>query len=608
MGTNNAELRGGLEGSTPLPSADTPSPVWRRLARWVGGSAITLLPVLALLLLVVYPLAAIVIQSVFPNLFGIQPDATFSLAALRQVFAHRESYQAVAASVTLALVTCVGAVVIGTGLAVLARRTNLPGATLIDTFVWIVFFTPSFLLGEAWTVLMFKGGTLDHSFHLPEWLINTFFSPVGVALLLILKNFPFVYLALTAALSWLGSEYEEAARVHGARAWWAWLRINLPLLLPAILSGALIVFAEALSDFGTAVTIAQNASVTLVTYQIYSAINTFPVDFSQAAALSLLLFGAIALALVGQARLVRARAYQIVSGRTRPSARIDLGLWKVPALIAVLLLATVALLLPLAECVALSLEHGFGNGLVATNLTLRNYQLVLARGGDDLASLWTSLRLAIATATLVLVGGLVVAFLIARTQIVGRRLLSFVTLVTISVPGIILACGYIFAWNSPYLQNLGIGGRGQPHFYGTIWILLAAYIGGNLPYAIRLNMGALDQISDSLIDAARVQGAGIGIVLARVIAPILRAGLINIWLLVFTGTVFELAASELLYPPGQPTMPVRITGYFGTFRVEQGMALAMLNIGVVAVLLIVLRAAPGLWTRWRPRAGQEVPA
>jgi iron(III) transport system permease protein len=608
MGTTKIELREGVDGSTPSRPAPMQSPTWRRLTRLVGGSAITVIPVVALLLLVVYPLAAIIIQSVFPNLFSIQPDATFSLSSLQQVFASRESYRAVAASVTLALITCFGAVIIGTGLAVLARRTNVPGASLIDVFVWIVFFTPSFLLGEAWTVLMFKGGTLDHYFHLPEWLINTFFSPVGVALLLILKNFPFVYLALTAALSWLGSEYEEAARVQGAPLWWAWLRINLPLLLPAILSGALIVFAEALSDFGTAVTIAQNASVTLVTYQIYSAINTFPVDFSQAAALSLLLFGAIALALIGQARLLRARAYQIVSGRTRPSTRIDLGVWKWPALAAVLLVAMLALLLPLAECVALSLEHTYANGLASTNLTVRNYQLVLARGGDDISSLWTSLRLAVVTATLVLFAGLVIAFLIARTQITGRRLLSFVALVTISVPGIILACGYIFAWNSPYLQNLGIGGRGQPRFYGTIWILLAAYIGGNLPYAIRLNMGALEQIGDSLLDAARVQGAGIGAVLARVVAPILRAGLINIWLLVFTGTIFELAASELLYPPGQPTMPVRITGYFGTFRVEQGMALAMLNIGVVALLVIVLRSAPALWRRVREYAGQEVRA
>jgi iron(III) transport system permease protein len=600
--------RGGAEPSAPFSAWQQESPWWRRLARVVSGSIITVIPVLTLLVLVIYPLAAIVIQSVVPNLFGINPDTTFSPNSLQQVFADKESYKAVVGSVTLALVTSAGAVVVGAGLAILARRTNVPGAALIDTFVWIVFFTPSFLLGQAWTILMFKGGTFDHYFHLPDGLINTFFSPVGVAFLLILKNFPFAYLAVSAALAWLGSEYEEAARVHGAPQWWAWVRINLPLLLPALLSGALIIFAEALSDFGTAVTIAQNASVTLVTYQIYSAINTFPVNFSQAAALSLLLFAAVALALVGQARLLGTRSYQILSGRTRPSTRMDLGAWKWLALAGVLLVAMVSLVLPLAECVVLSLQHTFANGLVGTNFTLRNYQLVLAQGSDDLSSLWTSLRLALAAATIVLGGGLVVAFLIVRTRVPGRRLLSFFTLVTISVPGIILACGYIFAWNSPYLQNVGIGGRGQPHFYGTIWILLAAYIGGNLPYAIRLTMGALEQISDSVVDAARVQGAGIVAVLGRIIAPILRAGLLNIWLLVFTGTIFELAASELLYPPGEPTMPVRITGYFGTFRVEQGMALAMLNIGLVALLLIVVRAVPSLWRQLRQRIGQEVGA
>jgi iron(III) transport system permease protein len=162
------------------------------------------------------------------------------------------------------------------------------------------------------------------------------------------------------------------------------------------------------------------------------------------------------------------------------------------------------------------------------------------------------------------------------------------------VPGIILACGYIFAWNAPYLAYAGIGGATGIEFYGTVWLLLAAYIGGSLPYATRLNVGTLDQVGQTLLDAARVQGAGLTQLLVRIIGPLLRSSLVSIWLLVFTGTMFELAASELLYPPGQPTMPVLIVGLFGTFRFGQGMALAMLNIGLVALALIVLRFIPWL--------------
>lgn len=567
----------------------------RRVRRLASGVALMGAPVALLMLLVLYPLAAIMIQSVLPNLFALNPDPSVHLDALAQVFSDKGSYRAVLDSTTLALVTSAGAVCIGTALAALVRRTDLPGRALVDLLVWIVFFTPSFLMGEAWTIFMLRGGTLDQYLHLPDAVIKLFFSPVGVAALLILKNFPYVYLAVSAGLVWLGSEYEDAARVVGARSGQAWLWINLPLLLPAVLSGALIVFAETLSDFGTAATIAQNANVPLVTYSIYEAINTFPVNFSLAAALSLLLFIAIAIALVGQGRLLRARSYQVISGRARSARPVALGRWRPVALAFVALVALVAFVIPMGECVLLSFQHAFGNGVRGSNLTLLNYQLALARGGDDLSSLGTSLRLALGTATLVTLIGTPIAFLVSRTQLPGRRLLSVVTLMTISVPGIILASGYIFAWNSPYLENLGIGGPHEPRFYGTIWILLAAYIGGNLPYAIRLNIGALEQISQNLIDAARIQSAGLWVVLSRIIAPILRSGLLSIWLLVFTGTMFELAASELLYPPGQPTMPVRIQSYFGNFRIEQGMALAMLNVSVVALMVIIVRAAPFIW-------------
>jgi iron(III) transport system permease protein len=581
---------------TAQPASSVSRPTWfESLMRRAGGFLVIVAPVLLLCVLVLYPLAAILIQSIFPNLFALAPNLSPTFDSLRTVFADRGNYQALADSMTLGLVSSGGAAVIGTAMAVIARRTDLPGRGAIDLLVWIVFFTPSFLVGEAWLVFMTRGGTLDHFIRVPDGLITVFFSPVGVAFLLMLKSFPFVYLAVSAALVWLGSEYEDAARIAGARPWRAWLQVNTPLLLPAILSGALIVFAEALSDFGTAATIAQHANIPLVTYSIYEAINTFPVDFSLAAALSLLLFLAVALALLGQARVLRSRSFQVISGRSRPARIARLGLWRWPAFAFVGVVLLCAFVIPLGECVLLSFEQAFGNGLNAANLTLSNYQGVLTAGSFDLSALWTSLRLAFGAATLVTLIGLPVAYIVGKTQIPGRRLLSAVTLVTISVPGIILASGYIFAWNSPYLLSFGIGGPGEVHLYGTIWILLAAYIGGNLPFSIRLNVGALQQVSASLIDAARTQGAGLPSVLLRIVIPLLGSGLASVWLLVFTGTMFELAASELLYPPGQPTMPIQILTYFNNFRIERGMALAMLNVAVVAVLVSVVRAAPPLW-------------
>lgn len=581
----------GRAEQSPLPSS--PSAV-RSVLR-IGSQVLIIgLPVVILALFVLYPLAAIILQSIFPNLYSMTPSLVPSLEPLRQLAIDPQNFVALTNSLWQASVTAVLSCLIGALLAILARRTDLPLRGAMDTLVWIVFFTPSFLIGEAWSLVFIRGGIPDQYFHFSDAFIKWFFSPVGVIFILSLKTFPFVYLAVSAALRWLGSEFEDAARLAGARTWRAWMSINAPLLLPAILAAGLIAFAEALSDFGTAATIAQNSNVTLVTYQIYAAINTSPVNFSLAAALSLLLFLAIALALLVQAGILRTRSFQVISGRNRPARPVSLGAWKIPAVIFCALVFLFALIIPVSMCVLLSLLHAFGQGLKASNWTLNNYTAVFAHGSDDLASLLRTLWLSLGTATITVVVGLPIAFIIRRTEIPGRKLLSLFTLVTIAVPGIILACGYIFAWNASYLQYVGIGGIYGIQFYGTIWLLLAAYIGGSLPYATRLGIGALDQLGQNMLDTARVQGANLFQLLARIVGPLLSTTLISVWLLVFTGTMFELAASELLYPPGQPTLPVRIIGLFNNFQLGPGMALAMLDVALVALALVLLRSVPWL--------------
>ena len=584
----------GSVAQVALPSSPFPFPSWVRRA---GQVLVILIPTVLLFLFVLYPLAAIILQSVFPNLYTANPNLIPNLGALQQVIKSRESYIALGNSLWLGAVTALLASFLGTTLAILARRTDIPLRGAMDTLVWIVFFTPSFLVGEAWSLVFIRGGIPDQYFHFSDGFIAWFFSPVGVIFILSLKTFPYVYLSVSAALRWLGSEFEDAARLSGARTWRAWLSINAPLLLPAILAAGLIAFAEALSDFGTAATIAQNSNVSLVTYQIYLAINTSPVNFSLAAALSLLLFIAISLALLIQAGVLRTRSFQVISGRSRPARPVELGVWRWPITLICIIVFLFALVVPIGTCIVLSLLHAFGQGLVPGNWTLDNYSAVLSQGSDDLDALFRTLWLALGTATITAIIGLPIAFVIRRTQLPGRRLLSLFTLVTIAVPGIILACGYIFAWNAPYLQYIGIGGDFGIPFYGTVWILLAAYIGGSLPYATRLGIGALDQVGQNMLDTARVQGASLFQLLTRIVGPLLQSNLLSVWLLVFTGTMFELAASELLYPPGQPTLPVRIIGLFNDFKLGPGMALSMLNIGLVITALLVLRSIPWVITR-----------
>ncbi len=577
--------------SNPLAVPSQPTALGMSIRR-IAQILVIGLPIVVLILLIFYPLAAIILQSIFPNLYAAKPDLTPEFGLIGQVLSQRHTYVSIFNTLWLSIATAIITCGLGTLLAILTERTDLPGRRIFRLLVWLVFFTPSYMLGEAWTLILIPGSLPDHYLHFSKALIHTLLSPLGVILVLSLKGFPLTYLSVSAALQGLGSEFEEAAHVAGARTARAWLSINLPLLLPAILAGGLLTFADSISDFGTAATIAQNASVPLVTYQLYAAVYSSPVDFSQAATLSLLLFVLTIGALFLQGRLLRARSFQVISGRTRPAHRVSLKRWKLPALAFCAMLFALALFIPGLISTLTSFTHFLERGLDPSNLTLNNYATVLHGNTDDAAALGRSFVLSLIAATIASLVGLPIAFIIRRTTLPGRRLLSFLTVATVAVPGLVLACGYIFAWNAPFLAAIGIGSPGGFHIYGTSWGLLFVYIASGLPLAARLGIGALDQISQNLLDTARVQGASLFQLLLRIVAPLMRASLVSTWLLAFSGSMFALATSELLYPAGQPTAAVAIVKYFNDLRFSEGMALTVLTVIAVSFMLLILRAIP----------------
>lgn len=561
----------------------------------LGDLSLNVAAVALLSVLIIYPLLAIAVQSVIPGLFDPHPNLTPTFSNLRAVFTDPTNVQALLNSTSMGLSVAVGATLIGLPLAYLTERTSMPLRGLVSGLIWVVFFTPSFVMASAWLVLISTGGIIDQVHRLPAGFANAFFSLGGVIFVLSLKLFPFAYLAIRAGFASLGTEFSDAARILGAGRLRALLRIDLPLLLPAILAGGVIVFAEAISDFGTVATIAQQSGFPLLTYQIYTSIDTAPVNFPLAAAFGLLLIASVAVAMGLQAVLLRSRNYQVLSGRTRPVERIHLGMWTLPALLFCGILFSLALFLPLVGATLTSSMITVAGGFTASNFSSQNFSAAIAIGSANIASLQRSVIIAPITATAVSLAALPLAYLMERGEAISRRVLNLVTLLTIAIPGIVLAAGYIFAWNQPWQSRAGL------HLYGTLYLLVIALIAGALPYAVRLYAGSLAQINSNLVDAARVQGAGVWTTLFRVILPLLRRQVTSIWMLVFTGSMFELAAAELLYPPGQPTMPVEILALLDNFRTGTAMALTLLSI---AVLIAVLLTARGLlWlldmTLWR---------
>ena len=559
--------------------------IWRRhvsLDRVVVAVSMACLAVL-----IVYPLLMLLIQAIVPA--GEAP-----LRPFLDTFATFSNYVAIVDSIGMGLVVCVTASLIGLPLAVLINRTDLPGRRLLEALVWVDFFTPSYLIALGWTALMQRGGFLDLVVGHVNPLASSFFSPVGVALVLTFKLFPFVYLAASAGLQSIGAEYEEAARVAGCGRFTAWLRIVIPLLRPALLAGMILVFAEVISDFGIAATIGQQAGFPLMTLEVYNYVSSWPINYPLAAAMSTFLVLSMGAALGIQGLMLRARSFQVISGRGHQPTHIQLGVWKLPVLGATVLVFAVALGAPFSASIVISLMHNIGRGLVASNFGFENYAQVLGDLHLGIAALWRSIQLAIEAATLTSILSLVVTYMIYRWRGFGRLVLNQLTVVSMVVPSIVMAAGYVFAFNQDWLYAIGIP------LYGTLLLLLLSYIGQQVSMAVRLHLSGVQQISGSLIDAAQVSGASMTTLLVRIVLPLMKKSIVSVWLLTFVIIMFDLAMSEMLYPPGEPTLGVALIKKFGDLG-NIGTGTAMMMMAIAFVLAVVL--AINLLFRGGARAG-----
>ncbi len=274
---------------------------------WLILCAIILLPCLAFLVL-----------CVSPRLFDQGPQ-WFTLTYLQQSLTGSTAV-AIVNSLWVSATAAVIGLLFGFPIAWLAARTTMPGRRWVSGGMWLALLLPSWLPATGWERLVQQDGVMYRMGLDWPWATSAIMGPFGVVLLLGLRCVPFSYLAISAALGGLGQEFEDAARVHGANRWQA-LRLIIPILAPALMSALAIGFAESISDFGVAATLAYNSNFTLATYALYAAIGNFPPSFPLAAGMSWLLVLSVSVPLFLQARALRGRSYAILSGRTRQAVR-----------------------------------------------------------------------------------------------------------------------------------------------------------------------------------------------------------------------------------------------------------------------------------------------
>jgi iron(III) transport system permease protein len=335
---------------------------------------------------------------------------------------------------------------------------------------------------------------------------------------------------------------EDAARISGAGPLTVLATITLPLIRPAILAGAFLVFAASASAFGVPALIGSPARLPLLTTRIYSYVTTGGLDgLYTASALSVaLLVIAVATWRLAE-RLGHSGRITSISGKAAARARVRLGRWRWPAFAAVTAFVIVTSLLPVAAVVLTSLMNVVGD-FRWSNFTLEKYRYVLFTRPDTARGFVNSFVLAFGAATLAAAVGTVLAYLKGHPHLRTGRLLDACVNLPYAAPGTILALGLILLWSRPLV------------LIDTLWILLIAYFAKDLSLAVRSVTTAVEQTDVTLEEAARVSGARFATMFRTIWLPLLKPAIVAGWFLVFMPAFGELTMSILLVGPGTETV------------------------------------------------------
>ncbi|QOR72390.1 iron ABC transporter permease [Ruania alkalisoli] len=533
-----------------------------------------------LVVLVGLPLLFVLAQGVFPGI-GLTPDWSFQPGLLTEI-GERPLWQA---SLVNSLTLAFGAMVLGGGfgsaLAILRHSVAYPGVGILDGAAWVLLVSPSFILAQGWVLFASPSGVAANSFG-ADWIGPLVFSPGGLIVIMSLTQYPLAYLATSAALRWDDSSYRQAAALSGAGPLTVLRTVRLPLLAPALISGAILVFVDVLGDFGLPAALSTSYSYPTLPYSIYASVRQSPVRFELGGVLSFYLIVILALAIIVYMRILRRSRFDFLTNRASrvivPRARRPRAWTAVTVLVVLLVLG-----IPLGSSLQVSLSRSAAGGLAPGNFTLEHYGEIFARGSAMLTGATNSLAIAATVAILTTVLGFLIAVVLTFTGFRGKVFIDLSGTVALAVPGIVLAVGYIFLWNQPVLADLGLS------LYGSPVLLVFAGVATALPVAVRLQLGALAQVPPAFLHAAALSGAGLFVRLRTVLLPVVAAAVVSALAAVFASSVFDLAATTMLAPPSFTTLPVEILMEFD--RGHYGYATAGALFTAVLVVLCALVAS-----------------
>lgn len=527
---------------------------------------------LILLFLTAYPMAMLIYGSLATAPPG--EAGAWSLAGWRAMWSKTNGV-VLLNTILLSLVKTLLAMVLALFLAWIVARTDTPGRQTLEVLITLPFYIPPILTAMAWGMLGTpKGGLINLAWTgltgRTEPLVNVY-SYGGVVWHMMQYSTPFLFLLIVGAFKSMDPALEEASRLSGATAWTTFRRVTLGLMLPVTTSAFILSFIRGVESFESALVFGTPAGIEVITTEIYHLINhTNRPDYPQATALALgimvLMFGLVA----WQWRLLGGRSFFTVTGKGYTPRVARLGRWRWVTFGVCVLFFVVTVVLPVGQLIIGSFFRFFGFYRM-NMLTLEHYQAVW-NNRLFWRALGNTLLLGAMGATITMMLGALVAYVIVRTRLRVRAVFEVLAWLPWMMPGMVLGIGLLWAYALL---------PGPIQLYGTLWALLVAYVTLGTPLAVRTMSGAFAQLANDLEECSRVHGAAWWTTFRRILLALAWPSFAVGFILIFFIILRELSASILLYSVGHEVLSVVVMRLWSEGKAEQVSVIALIMLALV---------------------------
>ena len=530
-----------------------------------------------LLLFQLMPLIYMVFKAFFP-------ESSFSLATIRRLYTYSLNLNALKNTLIASFATMILGTILAFPLAFLVGRTNLYGKKFFRALFVLTYMVPPYVGAMAWLRLLNPNvGTINlwarSLFHLSDapGPLNVYSLP-GMIWVLTSFYYPYAFITISRAMEKMDPSLEEASRISGGTPLKTLFTITLPMMMPSLIAGALLVFVSAASCYGIPSIIGSPGRVHTVTTRIVEYVSLGQQGLNDATGMAVfLMVMAVVILFISDVVLAK-RQYITVSGKSVRPAIVDLRRWRIPLTVLVSLFAVVVVFIPFVTIFTTSFKIDVGKSVLnSENFTLTNWQTVFGRV-ETMNCLKNSLIYASVTATIGIVIACTMSYLLQRTKIKGRKIPDFLITLGSGTPSVVIALGLIMTMKG----NFGI------NIYNTAYIMIIAYMIKYLMMGMRTVVSAMSQVHASLEECSQISGASWTRTMFRITGPLIFPSIAAGWFLIFIPSFYELSMTTLLYSSTTKTIGFQLYEYWTFTSQPMSCALAFGILLIVVLLNFVL--------------------